>query len=75
MDSTEMHWSKLIYDYLSDKSQTTKVGSSFSAYLDIIQGASQESILGPLLFNIGLCDLFFEDYISDFANFADDTTP
>ena len=22
-----------------------------------------------------LCDLFFEDYSSDFANYADDTTP
>ena len=31
-------------------------------------------ILGPLLFDIHLCDLFFEDYIPDFANFADNTT-
>ena len=29
---------KLIYDYLSDRLQKTKVGSSFSAYLDIIYG-------------------------------------
>ena len=28
-----------------------------------------------MLFNIDLCDLLFEDYSSDFANFADDTTP
>ena len=28
-----------------------------------------------MLFNIDLCDLFFENYSSDFANFADDTTP
>ena len=32
-------------------------------------------MLGPLLFNIDCCDLFFEDYSSDFADFADDTTP
>ena len=50
---------KLIYDYLSDRSQKTKVGSSFGAYLDIIYGVSQESILGSLLFNIDICDLFF----------------
>ena len=31
---------------------------SFSAYLDIIYGALQGSILGPLLFNIILCDFF-----------------
>ena len=66
---------KLVYDYLSDRSQKTKVGSSFSDYLDIIYGVPQGSILGPLLFNIDLCDLFFEDYSSDFANYADDTTP
>ena len=28
-----------------------------------------------MLFDIDLCDLFFEDYSSDFANYADDTTP
>ena len=65
---------KLLYDYLSDRSQKTKVGSSFSAYLDIIYGVPQGSILGPLLFYIDLCDLFFEDYNSDFVNYADDTT-
>ena len=51
------------------------VGSSFSVDLDIIYGVSQESILGPLLFNMDPCDLFFEDYSSDFATFADYTTP
>ena len=66
---------KLMYDYLSDRSQKTKVGSSFSAYLHIIYGTPQGSILGPLLFNIDLCDLFFESYSSDFTNFADDYTP
>ena len=66
---------KLVYDYLSNRSQKTKVGSSFITYLYIVYGVPQGSILGPLLFNIDLCDLFFENYSSDFANFADDTTP
>ena len=33
------------------------------------------SILGPLLFNIDICDLFFVNITSDIANYADDTTP
>ena len=66
---------KFNYGYLNDRSQKTKVASSFSAYLGVIFGVPQESILGSLLFNIDLCNLFFEDYSSDFANFANDTTP
>ena len=66
---------KLIYDYLSNRSQKAKVGSSFGTYLDIVYGVPQGSTLGPLLFNIDLCDLLFENYSSDFANFADDTIP
>ena len=64
MDSMEMHWSLFMITLVIDRT-----------YLDIIYGVPQGSILGPLLFNIDLCDLFFEDYSSDFANYADDTTP
>ena len=53
-----MSRSMLVCDYLSDRSQKTKVGSSFSDYLDIIYGVPQGSMLGPLMFNIDLCDLF-----------------
>ena len=36
------------------KKKKTKVGSPFSAYLDIIYGVPQGSTLGPLFFNTDL---------------------
>ena len=65
----------VIHNYLFGRSQKTKVGSSFSDLLDILYGVPQGFILGPLLFNVNLCDLFLCEYSSEFSNFADDTTP
>ena len=46
-----------------------------STWENIISGAPKGSILGPLLFNIFLCDLFLEHEDCCFTNYADDTTP
>ena len=64
---------KLVNSYLTEHKQRVKINDQFSSWLDIVVGVPQRSILGPLLFNIFLCDMFL--FCNDFANFADDNTP
>ena len=63
----------MIQDYLQNRKQRTKTGSSCSVWKDITFGAPQGSILGLLLFNIFLCDFFLEYGNNYFANYADNT--
>ena len=46
----------------------------FSSWQELIQGVPQGSVLGPLLFNIYLNDLFYLAESTNACNFADDTT-
>ena len=65
---------KLVHDYLSNRKQITKVNRTFSSWLEIVFGIRQGSILGPLLFNIFLADLFFILNNVDIASYGDDNT-
>ena len=66
---------KLVHNYLSNRKQRTKINSTYSSLLEIIFGVPHGSILGPLLFNIFLIDLFFIIEDTDIASFADGNTP
>ena len=65
---------KLLADYLRGRKQRTKIGSVFTEWWKIICGVPQGSILGPLLLNIFISDLFFFVLECDICNFADDNT-
>ena len=66
---------RLVYSYLKNREQRTKTNSAHNCWEEIIFGVPQGSILGPLLFNIFLCDLFYMMSDTDFASYADDNTP
>ena len=60
---------------LLKKKQRVKINDKCSSSSEILFGVSQRSILGPLLFNIFISNIFY--FLDDFdiSHYTDDSTP
>ena len=64
-----------LFSYFKNRKQRVRLNNTYSEWIHILFGVPQGSILGPLLFNIFLCNLFLFLHDIPVANYADDNTP
>ena len=64
----------LIANYLWNRYQLVKIGSTLSSYLETLRAVPQGSILGAILFNLCINDLTFFIQETEVCNLANDIT-
>ena len=65
----------ILQDYLSNRKERTKVDSFYCSCEAILPGVPRSSVLGPILFNIFMCDMFLILGTTCVTGYADDNTP
>ena len=68
------HSCNLMASYLSNRHQRVKLGDQVRSWMEIIKGVPQKSIMGPLVFNIFINDIFYFLKKCSLYNYADDNT-
>ena len=64
----------MLHSYLTGRYWRVKINNSSRLWSLIKHGVAQGSILGPILFNVFLCDMFFMIDNVDIASYGDDNT-
>ena len=59
---------------MKNRKQCVKINNTYRDLLEIVSGVPQESIMGPILYNIFFNDFFYVILIASAHNYVDDNT-